>query len=91
MSETPCPFCGQIHGDDMSECADGFTSRHNDEYASLKAERDALLAEHELGVCPVCHMRSTSGYYRDEHGLGHVCKHAYHTARYSAERVIYGE
>jgi len=45
MSETPCPFCGQIHGDDMSECADGFTSRHNDEGIGLTANIERLEAD----------------------------------------------
>lgn len=48
--------------------------------ANDPATIEAFCAVAKAGVCPVCHMRDASGYYRDEHNLGHVCEHPYHDA-----------
>jgi hypothetical protein len=54
--------------------------------ATIAREADKWRKVAEAGVCPVCHMRSRGGYWRDEHGLGHVCTHAYHAALAAAEQ-----
>jgi len=61
-----------------------YTFHRND--TTLRAEADKWRKVAEAGVCPVCHIRSRGGYWRDEHGLGHVCTHAYHAALAAVEQ-----